>query len=251
MVETVAVWQSVDGGTTASARLRLEQAGYDPALADGLEPLLGDGEAASAQVDVAQYGGILADSASVLVVVRQWTRHGSRAVRAGGTTLDVRLEADDPRWTVTDVRPARWGKGATDLSRVARRLLENDRVALPYAAVADVRSGAIDDSVLRALSLLAKNHRLEVSILRSGHPLRVFGTDRISNHTEGRAVDIWAIDGRPIIELGASSVVTDLMRAASNAGAYQVGGPADLDGSGPDYFADDTHQDHIHLGFPA
>jgi hypothetical protein len=43
--------------------------------------------------------------------------------------------------------------------------------------------------------------------------------------------------------------VSDFMQAARSAGAYQVGGPVDLDGSGASYFADDTHQDHIHLGF--
>ena len=41
------------------------------------------------------------------------------------------------------------------------------------------------------------------------------------------------------------------MQAATDVGAYQVGGPADLDGGDRQYFADDTHQDHIHLGFPA
>jgi hypothetical protein len=251
MVETAAVWEGVGGGMAASARQRLERSGYDPALADDLEPLLGGAEAAAAQVVVAQYGGILTDSASVLVVVDQWTLDGQQEVRAGGTTLDVRLQADEPQWTVTEVRQARWGSDGGELSRVARRLLDNDRVVLPFAAVSDVRSGAIDDSVLRALTLLTENHRLDVSILRSGHPLRVFGTGRTSNHTEGRAVDIWAIDGRPIIEMGASPVVTDLMRAASDVGAYQVGGPTDLDGGDLVYFADDTHQDHIHLGFSA
>ena len=77
----------------------------------------------------------------------------------------------------------------------------------------------------------------------------MFGTYRTSDHTDGRAVDIWALDGRPIIERGASAKVADFMRAAQDAGAYQVGGPVDLDGSGASFFSDDTHRDHIHLGF--
>ena len=203
MVETAAAWDD-GGGTPASARRRLKQAGYDPTLADDLGPLLAGGQTAAAQVVVAQYGGILTDTASVLVVVDQWTLDESGSVRAGGTTLDIRLQADEPQWTVTEVRPARLGGYAVEPSRLARRLLENDRVVLPFAAVADVRSGAVAPSVLRALTLLSEAYRLDVSILRSGHPLRVFGTDRMSNHTEGLAVDIWAIDGRPIIEMGAS-----------------------------------------------
>ena len=251
MVEVAAAWEGVGGGGVRSTRRRLEEAGYDPMLVDDLEPLLGSAQAAVAQVELAQYGGILTSSASVLVVVDQWRLDGRSEARAGGTTLDVRLQADEPQWTVTEVRPARWDGFGVELSRVARRLLENDRVALPFAAVGDIRSGAVDDSVLRALTLLSQTFRLDVSVLRSGHPLRVFGTDRISNHTEGRAVDIWAIDGRPVIESGGSPTVTDFMRVAWEAGAYQVGGPTDLDGGGAGFFADDTHKDHVHLGFPA
>ena len=40
-----------------------------------------------------------------------------------------------------------------------------------------------------------------------------------------------------------------VMRTASGTGAYQVGGPEDLDGSGPQYFSDPTHRDHVHVGF--
>ena len=143
MVESAAAWDD-GGGTPASARRRLKQAGYDPTLADDLGPLLAGGETAAAQVVVAQYGGILTDTASVLVVVDQWTLDESGSVRAGGTTLDIRLQADEPQWTVTEVRPARLGGYAVEPSRLARQLLENDRVVLPFAAVADVRSGAID-----------------------------------------------------------------------------------------------------------
>ncbi len=41
------------------------------------------------------------------------------------------------------------------------------------------------------------------------------------------------------------------MMACAEVGAYQVGGPIDPDGGGAVYFSDDTHQDHIHLGFTA
>ncbi|MEO8108193.1 MAG: hypothetical protein ABI720_12850 [Actinomycetes bacterium] len=250
MVEVAAAWEAGDGGV-ANAGRRLEAEGYNPNLAVDLEPLLGAGEAAVVQVRVAQYGGILAETASVLIVVDQWSVDANGRVRAGGTTLDVRLRADEPDWIVTTVRPARWGRTSADLTRAARRLLDNDRVRLPYAAASDVRAGAIDDSVLEALTQLAVDRRIDVSILRSGHPIRVFGTDRRSDHTDGRAVDLWALDGRLIIDNGDTPMVADFMRAASASGAYQVGGPVNLDGDGTTYFADDTHRDHIHLGFPA
>ncbi len=210
-----------------------------------------DGVAAVAQVAVAQYGGILVDTASVLAVLDQWVLQPDGSVKAGGTTLDIRLSADEPKWTVTNVRPARPGRPVRDLSRVARHLVEDGRVLLPHAAESDVRAGAINDSVLVALGSLARFHRIDVRLLCSGHPLRVFGTDRTSNHTQGLAVDIWALDGRPIIESGGTQVVADFMMACAEVGAYQVGGPTDPDGAGAGFFSDDTHQDHIHLGFTA
>jgi hypothetical protein len=248
LLEIAGSWAPGEGGVQ-SAKRRLGVAGYDPTLVDDLGPLLTDDEAAVAQVRVAQYGGILSTDASVLVVVDQWVRSENGRVRRRGTTVDVRLAADEPQWAVTTVRVARPGRRAPELTRVAQRLLENERVVLPNAAVHDVRSGIIDDSVLRDLSSLSSQHRLDVSILRSGHPVRVFGTDRMSDHTDGRAVDIWALDEQPIIKQRRSAMVSDFMQAARSAGAYQVGGPVDLDGSGASYFADDTHQDHIHLGF--
>ena len=38
-----------------------------------------------------------------------------------------------------------------------------------------------------------------MSVLRSGHPLHVFGTTRTSDHPRGRAVDVWALDHRPLV----------------------------------------------------
>jgi hypothetical protein len=233
----------------SGARTRLQTSGFDPALASELATVISDDEASVSQVVMAQYGGILAESASVLVVLDQWLLGTEGRVRKRGTTLDIRLAADEPEWTVVAVRPARPGRQSPEMSRAARRVLANDRVVLPVAARRDVRAGAINDSVLQALTLLSARHQLDVSVLRSGHPIRVFGTSRTSNHTEGLAVDVWALDGRPIITSGRSATVADFMTAARDAGAYQVGGPVDLDPSGASFFSDDTHQDHIHLGF--
>ena len=248
LVESAGSWPPGEGGERQAKR-RLQLGGYDPNLVDDLMPLITSDDTAATEVVVVQYGGILDTSASVLIVIDQWVRGENGRVRRRGGTLDVRLVVDEPQWSVTTVRPARSGRRVAGLTGAARRLLRDDRVILPSAAVRDIRSGAIEDSVLRALASLAELHRLDVSILRSGHPARVFGTDRTSDHTDGRAVDIWALDGRPIIERGTSAKVADFMRAAQDAGAYQVGGPVDLDGSGASFFSDDTHRDHIHLGF--
>lgn len=187
----------------------------------------------------AQYGGLLDTSASVLVVTS-----------AG--TFDVRLVQALPHWRVTEVHPSQPGAPvpAASLTPAATALLAEPRVILPPAAEADVRSGQVHDSVLNVLLALAKEHELAVSVVRSGHPLDVFGTTRPSDHPRGRAVDVWRIDGHAVVDPATPTALVDgLMRRAAALGSYNVGGPRQL--SGPQFFSDRTHHDHVHMGFTA
>ena len=246
LLEAVGTWTGAHGDL-ASARRRAAAAGHAPALADALAALLGAGGSAVTIVRDAQYGGILTGAASVLVVVDQWRARSDGSVVAGGTTVDVRLVAASPRWRVTEVLPARPGPAASTLSRAARRVLADARVRLPYAARADVRAGRVHDSVLALLLSMSQSHLVDVSVIRSGHPLLVFGTSRPSDHPRGRAVDVWALDGRPLVLPSNHALAATGMRYAVAQGAYNVGGPVLLNGR--QYFSDRTHQDHIHLGF--
>jgi hypothetical protein len=201
-----------------------------------------------ARIRDAQYGGILSRSASVLVVVDTWREHSDGTVTAGGFTVDIRLVKAAPQWRVVDVFPAKPHTRATQLNAVARRILASDRIRLPASARADVAGGQIHDSVLHGLEALAASYMLDVSVLQSGHPQFVFGTTRLSDHPRGRAVDIWALNGRPLLLAGNHGIAKRAMRQAVTLGAYNVGGPIRLSGS--PYFSDATHHDHIHLGFP-
>jgi hypothetical protein len=245
LVEAVAAWGGSEGDV-ASARSRAKAAGHDPALVAGLAALLGDGVDAVVSVRDAQYGGILASAASVLVVVDQWRRGSDGTVTAGGTTLDARLVRATPHWRVVDVLPARPASPAAP-SATARRVLADDRIRLPHAALADVEGDSVHDSVLTFLLGLAEAHVVDISVLRSGHPLHVFGTSRTSDHPQGRAVDVWALDHAPLVVPANHRLATDAMRYAVAHGAYNVGGPVAL--GGRQYFSDRTHRDHIHLGF--
>ncbi|GAA2251728.1 MULTISPECIES: diacylglycerol kinase catalytic domain-containing protein [Kitasatospora] len=251
LVEALGTWP--DGGQgTVRAGSRIAPLGLDPALADQAGPLLGSVDRAALQVIVAQYGGILADSASVLVVCEQWTQTAAGPVVPGGTTVDVRLSAATPRWTVTALHPAAPGLPASALSPAAVQVLANRRIILPPAAVADIRSGSVHESVLTAMLTLAAAHTLAVSVVRSGHPLNVFGTDRPSDHPRGRAFDVWQIDGHAVVDPATPHALVDgFMRAAAAAGSYNVGGPRQLSGgSTPNqFFSDATHHDHVHIGF--
>jgi hypothetical protein len=208
------------------------------------------GNSASTALEVvdAQYGGILTDSACVLVVCRSWRlAHGS--LTADGHTYDVRLSrASAGAWRVTAVHPSRPGPPGAR-SEAARRVLASDRIDLPPAARADVESGRVHDSVLTAMLGLARTYRIGVSVVRSGHPLHVFGTDRLSDHPLGRAFDTWRINGRAVVDPDTPErLVTEYMRALAGVGSYNVGGPFLL-GAAPQFFSDATHHDHVHAGF--
>ena len=211
----------------------------------------GNGASTALEVVDAQYGGFLTDSASVLVVCRSWRlAHGSLA--AGGHTYDVRLSRTSAgAWQVTAVHPSRPGPPAAR-SAAARRVLASDRIDLPPAARADIASGRVHDSVLTAMLGLARSYRIGVSVVRSGHPIHVFGTQRLSDHPRGRAFDTWRIDGHAIVDPATPKrLVDEYMHTAAEAGSYNVGGPYLLAGSGNQYFSDATHHDHVHTGFTA
>jgi hypothetical protein len=248
LVEAVASWGTGQGGL-AAARKRVAALGLDASLADALLPHLMSGSEATARIVDAQYGGILATTSSVLVVVDQWVRTASGGVHAGGTTVDVRLVKASPRWRVVEVRPAKPGPAVKQLTSAARRVLSDDRIHLPYAAAADINAGRVHDTVLRSLRTLADNHVIDLSVIRSGHPYYVFGTTRRSDHPHGRAADVWAIDGKAVVDPANLSLVEAYMREALATGPWQVGGPVDLDGSAKKFFSDLTHHDHVHMGF--
>ncbi|MCD9877916.1 hypothetical protein [Streptomyces guryensis] len=250
VVEAIGAWPEGKAGA-AAAKARVAALRLPTGLVDEAGPLLPDADAAALQVVDAQYGGILTDSASVLVVCRQWTRRAG-TVSAGGTTVDVRLTRAASGWTVTALHPARPGAAASALPVRAREVLSDSRVELPPAAQADLRSGRVHDSVLAALLRLAGSYRMYVSVVRSGHPLDVFGTSRPSDHPLGRAFDVWQIDGHAVVDPATSrSLIERFMRDAAAAGSYNVGGPVLLSGGAAanQFFSDDTHHDHVHIGF--
>ncbi|MDF2264512.1 hypothetical protein P2Q00_03520 [Streptomyces coacervatus] len=249
LIEALGSWRTGEQGTVAG-RSRVSALGLAPGLAGQAGPLLASADEAVLQVVDAQYGGILTDTASVLVVCRQWTRRAD-AVTAGGTTVDVRLSRAQPRWTVTALHPARPGPAASSLPPAARKVLDDSRIGLPPAARADVRSGHIHTTVLEAMLRLAGTYRMNLSVIRSGHPLDVFGTSRPSDHPHGRAFDVWQINGRSVVDSATPRrLIESFMRDAAATGSYNVGGPVQLGGGTlGQFFSDPTHHDHVHVGF--
>jgi hypothetical protein len=195
----------------------------------------------------AQYGGILASSASVLVPLRLYSIANGN-ITTNGTTVDVRLTRANSAWRVTALHPAQPGPPAARLSSVATRVLANPRIHLPPASAADIRSGTVHDSVLTAMLDLATTYEIGISVIRSGHPQDVFGTTRPSDHPRGRAFDTWQINRRAVVDPATPrALIRTYMQAAAATGSYNVGGPLQLPGA--TYFSDQTHHDHIHAGY--
>ncbi|MGC0314274.1 hypothetical protein [Kitasatospora acidiphila] len=247
LVEAIGNWPPGGSGAAAAQGRVAALGGLDPGLVNQAGPLLSTADQAALQVIYAQYGGLLTDSASVLVVCDQWTPQG-----AGGTTVDVRLSAASPRWTVTALHPAAPGPAAASLSTAAQAVLGSPHIELPPAALADVRSSQVHDSALQAMLTLAQTYTMSISVVRSGHPIDVFGTTRPSDHPLGRAFDVWRINGLAVVDPATPHDLVDgFMRAAAAAGSYNVGGPRQLTGGTTpnQFFTDDTHHDHVHVGF--
>lgn len=193
------------------------------------------------RVTFTQYFGYLPPAASILVE--------ADFVEGGGATYDVQASQSAGRWRVDSIEPARRVRALPDPGTLARQVLDSDRIDLNWAGRVDVAAGLMADDVLRSMLAVAEQHRIGVSVLVSAHPVQVFGTDRRSNHPDGLAYDIGRIDGRLVVDPRAASLVREVMELAAGTGAYQVGGPTDLDDGGSQYFSDPTHSDHVHVGF--
>jgi len=131
-------------------------------------------------------------------------------------------------------------------------LLADARVRLSTAARADIGAGTVDGRVVDVLALLARNHSLAVSVVRTGHNEFVAGTGRISNHFFGRAVDVIAIDGEAVSAASAPArvAVHELLAAPDPLRPAELGCPFP-DVAAPGAFSDAAHRDHLHIGFTA
>ena len=95
----------------------------------------------------------------------------------------------------------------------------------------------------------AASQPLAITVFQTGHPYYVAGTDRASNHSFGRAVDIGSVGGElvsPSNEL-AHQLVLAIGRLPEAIRPTEIGSPWAIDE--PGYFTDGDHQDHLHLGF--
>lgn len=140
----------------------------------------------------------------------------------------------------------------SDSSLLAETILTNPRIHLRPEAKADVRAGRIDPRVLTALLWIAQAYELDgVGPFISGHALYVRGTNQISNHAFGRAVDIGAVNGAAVSRenQAARSLALALSTLPASLRPDEIGSPFPKLSSLAGFFSDADHQDHIHLGW--
>jgi hypothetical protein len=114
---------------------------------------------------------------------------------------------------------------------------------------ADLASGRLDLRVQSLLAVIAERHTIRLSCLRTGHSRNVKGTNRMSNHTVWRAVDIDRVDNQPVSPgSGATRALVEWLDGLQGPlRPSEIGSPFDL-GHRP-YFSDEGHQGHIHVGY--
>ncbi|MGW0197166.1 hypothetical protein [Nonomuraea sp. NPDC003201] len=241
-------------GSVAAGRERLAEKGLSVEGASTAAPLL-DGKAAGAvQVVYPQLGGLTANRASIMAVVRLSTVRGQK-LTTRTRVLDLRLAKRGNTWTVTGLASTGGGPPSRPRpSKLATQVLASRKIILSDTSAWDVQRGRVDDRVLRMLLRLSREHTLSVCVLSTGHPAKVFGSASVSNHTKGRAVDIWAIDGKRVAayarqSAGQGNPARRVMETAMRYGSNEVGGPWAFTGRYGATFTNTVHQDHLHVGF--
>ena len=149
---------------------------WDPADAiyGAARYLRGNGAPADLQRAIYAYNHSTAYVQQVLDLMQRYHQQAATAPRVGGA-----------------------GASLGDPAALAAAVLSNPRIGLRPEAIVDVRSGRIDSRLLAALLTLGQRFALAgVGPFITGHSTLVAGTNRISNHAGGRAVDVGTVNGQ-------------------------------------------------------
>jgi hypothetical protein len=137
--------------------------------------------------------------------------------------------------------------------RLRRHVLRSKRVHVYECGRQDIRRRVIDRRVLESLMFLAyRDLEPTVTSLRCGHGYYTAGGN-VSHHSYGDAVDIAAINGKPILgNQGAGSVTDETIRELLKLGGAmkpdQIISLMKYEGAANTLALAD-HDDHIHVGF--
>jgi hypothetical protein len=226
--------------------------GRADALVEAAQPLHHPGQWSRGTVEYAQMGGLLNGKASIMVVVRQDLGTTGAVESSVTRTIDVRLRNLDGRWTFDELAHAGGEPVArpADLSPEAAAVVDDPRIALPDSALWDIYRGDTTETMLELMATLAEKTPYAAVVLNNGHPYNVFETDRVSNHSRGRAIDIYLIGDQPVIDSHSRDSLAHEIAAwaATYPDTYELGSPWVIGGATANSFTNTVHHDHIHIG---
>ncbi|MFA9432556.1 hypothetical protein [Egicoccus sp. AB-alg2] len=226
------------------------------ALVEAAGPLHHEGAWSRGVVEYPQFGGLTEERTSQMVVVRQTVGLPDGSILEEVRTLDVRLRLRDGAWVFDQLADAGGEpvERPDDLPDEAVAVLDDERIDLPDSARWDIHRGAIVPELLALMSELADEFGpYGVIVLETGHPYHVFGTDRMSDHLRGRAVDVHRVGEELVVEAREEgSTVHRMVEWLYDHDARPIiGSPWALDGFGGRSFTDAVHLDHLHIAVPA
>lgn len=141
-------------------------------------------------------------------------------------------------------------------------LLRSIRLVASSAARSDLQSGRVDPALVSVLASAVERFAFEVRTIKTGHPMGpVSPAGRLNSHYFYCAADIYAVDGHdvatrpipaPIVRFGRWLMSLDEAlrpRRVMGPGVWHAAlGPGDRRGFRDDDFANQIHDDHLHLG---
>ena len=234
-----------------SMRLQAVEANADlQALTAASAPLTYPGSWSRGEVIYPQLGGLRNSRASVMVVTRQVVGSGPEPEFTVVRTLDLRFVKGSSGWEFDFLSSAGGTFERLEDLALAHAVAGDSRIEMPDSARLDILNGLISPALLRIMAEIADQTPYGIVVLATGHPYHVFETDRQSHHTGGRAVDIYRVGDRLVIDdREPDSATRDLVEwLYRHPDVRQIGSPWDIDGgSSSRSFTDAVHQDHIHV----
>ncbi len=206
-------------------------------------------------VEYAQLGGHLDGRISIIVVIRQELGlvGSGDPERIETRTMEVRLaRSESGAWGLETIasaggqpldRPA-------DLSPLAAAVVDHELIDLPDTGVWDIYAGYIDEQLFQVMLDIAERTPYSVVVLQTGHSYNVFGTNRVSNHSVGKAVDIYKLESELVIDAhDPSSEFYALSEwVVSRYDIKEFGSPWRFPDAVAHTFTNQVHHDHLHIG---
>lgn len=247
-----------------------------PKVAAAMQPAFHDGYWSRATVVYPQLGGLTEDRMSVMVVARQQFGDDDESGDVVKRTMDIRLVKSDGQWVFEELASVGSEQMArpAEISQLAVAVVDHPNIILSDSARWDIYRGWISDDLLELMLDLGNQAVYHVVTLKSGHPYHVFGTETMSRHTSGHAVDVYRIGDANVVDdrSKTSATHTIVSEWCTRADVSSIGSPwrfenpappeqsdedseegavEEVEPLGPDFkcrsFTDRVHQDHIHI----